>query len=125
MPVSSHKLYNNNTRQRVLLSLRTRVKKECYSQIYMRHYSIPPTSNGPLKAHLHLKTRVSKWPHGTKRMGQLTGNDINQLVGNGGLATTVVLHLERANHVRSVLRRVVHGIATRNLVRSISFVVID
>ena len=44
--------------------------------------------------------------------GAQTGNDIYQLVGNGGLATSVVFHGQRANHIRGVLRCIVHRIAT-------------
>lgn len=41
-----------------------------------------------------------------------TSDDVDKLVRDSGLATTVVLHLEGANHVRSVLRRIVHSVAT-------------
>ena len=44
--------------------------------------------------------------------GTQTGNDVDQLVGNGGLTTSVVFHGQRANHVRGVLGRIVHCIAT-------------
>ena len=43
--------------------------------------------------------------------GTQTGNDVDQLVGNGGLTTSVVFHGQRANHVRGVLGRAVHRIA--------------
>ena len=41
-----------------------------------------------------------------------TSDDIDQLVRDGGLATTVVLHGPPVDHVRRVLGRVVHGIPT-------------
>lgn len=42
-----------------------------------------------------------------------TSNNIHQLISNGRLSSTVILHLEGANHVRGVLGGIVHGIATR------------
>lgn len=50
-----------------------------------------------------------------------TGNDVNKFTSNGGLATTIVLHLEGANHVTGVLGRVVHGITSghgQNMVKA-------
>ena len=42
-------------------------------------------------------------------------NDIYQLVRDSSLATTIVLHFQAASadHVRSALRGVVHGIAAK------------
>ena len=41
-----------------------------------------------------------------------TGNDIDELVGDRSLTSTVVLELQTVDHVTSVLGRVVHSIAT-------------
>ena len=40
-----------------------------------------------------------------------TSDDIHQFVGDGGLATTIVLHLQGCNHVGGVLRGVVHSVS--------------
>lgn len=42
-----------------------------------------------------------------------TSDNVDQVVGNGGLSTTVVKHVERRDHVTGVLRGVVHGVALR------------
>ena len=44
-----------------------------------------------------------------------TSDDVDELVGDGSLATTVVLHLQRGDHVAGILGRVVHGVTTRAL----------
>ena len=44
-----------------------------------------------------------------------TSDDIDQLVRDGGLATTVVLHGQPIDHVRRVLRCVVHSVTTEEL----------
>ena len=49
---------------------------------------------------------------GERPSARHTGDDVDQLVGDGGLATTVVLHGQTVDHVRRVLRRVIHGIPT-------------
>ena len=41
-----------------------------------------------------------------------TSDDVDQLIGNGSLSATIVLHCESVNHVRCILRGIVHGIAT-------------
>ena len=41
-----------------------------------------------------------------------TSDNVDELVRDGGLATTVVLQRQTVDHVTSVLRRVVHGVAT-------------
>ena len=68
-----------------------------YSTTKQPAYPPPPSTTSTRTAHL-------------ERAG--TSDDVDELVRDGGLATTVVLHLERADHVRRVLRRVVHGVAT-------------
>ena len=52
-------------------------------------------------------------PHKPTDREQLTSDDVDELVRDGGLATTVVLHRQTADHVGRVLRRVVHGVAAR------------
>ena len=52
-------------------------------------------------------------PHKPTGYEQLTSDDVDELVRDGGLATTVVLHRQTADHVGRVLRRVVHGVAAR------------
>ena len=49
-----------------------------------------------------------------------TSNDIDQLVGDSGLATTVVLHLEAGNHVGGVLGCVVHGLLPGGLLAGVA-----
>lgn len=46
------------------------------------------------------------------RTGGGTGDNLNQLAGNGGLALTVVQDLELVDHLTSVLGGVLHGVAT-------------
>jgi hypothetical protein len=40
-----------------------------------------------------------------------TCDAIDQLTGNGSLATTTVFHLKGANHVFCILRCIIHGIS--------------
>jgi len=58
---------------------------------------------------LEKKNRQDLGPKWRRR----TGDDIDQLIGDGSLATPIVLHLEGANHVLCVLGGVVHCVAAR------------
>ena len=49
-----------------------------------------------------------------------TRDNIDELVGDSGLATTVVLHLEGSNHVGGVLGGVVHGLLSGRLLASVA-----
>jgi hypothetical protein len=57
-------------------------------------------------------SRQSSHRHNSQKVTERTSNNIDKLVRDGGLATTVVLHLQTGDHVTSVLRGIVHGIAT-------------
>lgn len=46
-----------------------------------------------------------------ERLTRSTRNNIHQLIRNRRLPTTIVLHLQRVDHIPSVLRGVVHSIS--------------
>lgn len=50
-----------------------------------------------------------------------TRDNVDKLVGNDSLATTVVLQLQRANHVVGVTRSIVHGRTTSRHLRDVTF----
>lgn len=50
-----------------------------------------------------------------------TCDNVDQLVGNGSLSSSVVCHVECLDHVTSVLRCVVHGVPSRVDLCSVSF----
>jgi hypothetical protein len=49
-----------------------------------------------------------------------TSDNLNQFTSNGSLSGTVVQDLEFVDHVTSVLRRVVHGVAASRLLTSVT-----
>ena len=49
-----------------------------------------------------------------------TSDNIHQLIRDGSLATTVVLHLEGPNHVACILGRVIHGVSAGTLFACVS-----
>ena len=49
-----------------------------------------------------------------------TSNNIHQLICDGSLATTIVLHLEGPNHVACILGRVIHGVSAGTLFACVS-----
>lgn len=52
--------------------------------------------------------------NGSNRLeSRSTSDNVDQVVGNGGLSTTVVQHVERRDHVTCVLGGVVHGVTLR------------
>jgi hypothetical protein len=47
-----------------------------------------------------------------------TSDNIDKLVGNSSLPATIVLHLQRGDHVTRILLRAIHSIATETHKRS-------
>jgi hypothetical protein len=77
---------------------------------YMRFYVCTRTSIYLLRARWHLQGSVKRQPLVCIR--RRTSDDVDELVRDRGLATTVVLELQTANHLAGVLGGVLHGVAT-------------
>jgi len=75
-----------------------------------------------LRILIHSTTMVNKSTiYSRYSQSTCTSDDVNKLVGNSGLTTTIVLHLQSGDHIACILGCIVHCVAAITLFACVAF----